>query len=780
MAEYKKGGWGSVSTNFNPVTGFTSEASRMNQRSKERYDNAQDQIRSQKEVLGLQTKQMQAAANMDQQTAKYELKALSNFSTTLNKFLTTTVAEEAAKRKEADIRKHMDSFRRKDAAYFETKRDLSNQLSEAQKAQGDTAAIELQLKELEEKRELDRTRDLDELSGNEKFAFYAVKAESIVKNAPIGLQLYYQDNGEVLIEQRWKEPDKKTKKYPTIKVSEVTDPRDKQTVAKMYQTKVLNETDMGGLKTKFQVALLHGPLDNKIQAQLDNDVKNFNKDVARERIRSSNQTLSNILNKREGAPTIESWLQNVYPQYRRDLDLVGDATGVWDKVASQMEGILKETPNKAEAQQVYEGILNAIENVNIITPAAPKGAPLNKLYQTKYNKDRFTKLFVNQMEALDGKAEKEAKQLVTGTIESEKAKLLQKINNEEITYEEGHTQFIELLDELAKEEDPYGYKTATILQFRGDPALGRTPESWLEMARGVGWENNGQIARKDIAGMPNSLIKQLQAEDFEIVDHYTGGETPLQIKKVQSDVGEIHTLMKWVEKKAGDDGGKKSPALSAAARDLGSDWYDKLTRYYMSETGGGYNFTDASNLASTDIKSALRLGAGGNTETKGLSAGAIANFGDTNPFHWKRTSRTGPWGDNKVIGNHNVSANHESLYEEDSGTTAIHHIDRQRRLNSKKENPLTNDQRSNTWLFPPVNPEDRGTYDFLLPKDDGSLPDIIIFQGGRMGFPKGHPRMLLDRQLDALKALADKGDTNAQAVYQILFEAWSPTTGGEE
>ena len=159
MAQYKKGGWGSVSTNFNPVTGFTSEANRMNQRSKERYDNAQDQLRSQKEVLGLQTTQMQSAANMDAKTAQYELKALSNFSTTLNNFLTTTVAEEAAKRKEADIRKHMDAYRRKDAAYWETKNDLSTQLSKAQEAQGDTAAIELQLKELEEKRELDRTRD---------------------------------------------------------------------------------------------------------------------------------------------------------------------------------------------------------------------------------------------------------------------------------------------------------------------------------------------------------------------------------------------------------------------------------------------------------------------------------------------------------------------------------------------------------------------------------------------------------------------------------------------
>ena len=48
-----------------------------------------------------------------------------------------------------------------------------------------------------------------------------------------------------------------------------------------------------------------------------------------------------------------------------------------------------------------------------------------------------------------------------------------------------------------------------------------------------------------------------------------------------------------------------------------------------------------------------------------------------------------------------------------------------------------------------------------------------------MGF-KEYPRRLLNRQLAALKALADKGDTNDQAVYQILFEAWSPTTGGEE
>ena len=777
MAQYKKGGWGSVSTNFNPVTGFTSEANRMNQRSKERYDNAQDQLRSQKEVLGLQTTQMQSAANMDAKTAQYELKALSNFSTTLNNFLTTTVAEEAAKRKEADIRKHMDEYRRKDAAYWETKRDLSNQLSEAQETQGATAAIELQLKELEEKRELDRTRDLDELSGNEKFAFYAVKAESIVKNAPIGLQNYYQDNGEVEIEQKWKE--KVDGKYPTIKVKDVTDPRDRQTVARMYQTKVLNETDMGGLKSKFQVALLHGPLDDKIQAQLDNDVKNFNKDVARERIRSSNQTLSNILNKREGAPTIESWLKNVYPQYRRDLDLLGDPTGVWDKVAQQMEGVLNETTSKAEAQQVYTGILNAIKNVDLITPAAPKGSPLHKLYQSKFSEDRFTKKFKLQMDLLDKKAEGEAIATVTGTIEGEKAKLLQKINNGEITYEEGHAKFMELLDKLSGEEDPYGYKTATILKFRGDLALGRKPEAWLEMARGIGWENNGQISRKDIAGMPNALIEQLQAEDFEIVDHYTGAETPLQIEKVKSDVNEIHTLIQSIEKKAGDNGGKKSPALSAATRDLASDWYNKLTRYYMSEAGGSYNFNDASNLAGTDIKSALRLGAGGNTETKGLSAGAQANFGDTNPFHWKRTSRTGPWGGNKTIENHNVSANHESLYEEDSGATAIKHIDRQRRLNSKKEKPLSKEERSNTWLFPPVNPEDKGTYDFLLPTAKGDLPQVLKFQAERMGF-KEYPRRLLNRQLAALKALADKGDTNAQAVYQILFEAWSPTTGGEE
>ena len=172
----------------------------------------------------------------------------------------------------------------------------------------------------------------------------------------------------------------------------------------MYQTKVLNETDMGGLKSKFQVALLHGPLDDKIQAQLDNDVKNFNKDVARERIRSSNQTLSNILNKREGAPTIESWLKNVYPQYRRDLDLLGDPTGVWDKVAQQMEGVLNETTSKAEAQQVYTGILNAIKNVDLITPAAPKGSPLHKLYQSKFSEDRFTKKFKLQMDLLDKKA----------------------------------------------------------------------------------------------------------------------------------------------------------------------------------------------------------------------------------------------------------------------------------------------------------------------------------------------------------------------------------------
>ena len=58
-------------------------------------------------------------------------------------------------------------------------------------------------------------------------------------------------------------------------------------------------------------------------------------------------------------------------------------------------------------------------------------------------------------------------------------------------------------------------------------------------------------------------------------------------------------------------------------------------------------------------------------------------------------------------------------------------------------------------------------------------PQVLKFQAERMGF-KEYPRRLLNRQLAALKALADKGDTNAQAVYQILFEAWSPTTGGEE
>ena len=75
----------------------------MSKEAEDVYNKAMAQLKTKQEVYNLQTAQAKVTAQTDASTSKYEMAALSNFSKSLNNFLSTTVKDIAVENEKKDL-----------------------------------------------------------------------------------------------------------------------------------------------------------------------------------------------------------------------------------------------------------------------------------------------------------------------------------------------------------------------------------------------------------------------------------------------------------------------------------------------------------------------------------------------------------------------------------------------------------------------------------------------------------------------------------------------------
>ena len=758
-AKYKGGSWSGVSSSFSPIQGPSSHK-RMADQAKDQQDKDMDQLRSMKDVMSLQTQQMQASSNAQGRVSRYEMEALGKFSKTFNSFLNDTVKDEFMKRTEADVRKHMDHYRRQDAEYTLNKEDLQKQLTDAEKNKGDTAGIQKKLANLEK----GRTTTMSTLKGNEKFAFYALRAENTVNAAPIGLQEYYNNNPELEVEQKYLSKDEKTG-YPKIKIKDITDPRDKAAVAKLYQTQILKDANnpehpsyLGGLKIQHQVALLHGPLETALNAETADDVKNYNISVAKERIRSNLQTLDNILNGRTGAPSIEGFMESIYPQLNRDMEFTGDTGSVWEKVSTEFSNAITRSTTTAQNEKIFANIKKVFKTKFKING---KTQTLDKHYPNRFNLQKLTKEYSQKQLELHNARKNEVKANVIGEAGKLKVQIKAKISKNDdgnggtYTINDGVAEYENKLLELEK-KDGTGFSKETLVELRGDVELTTTSEEWIERARSSGKNNHNEILLSEVAGMPKHIRDRLEIEGYNFVETYTGAATEDQTNTTKNNLATLDSLITASEKAVGDRGGLKNAGLSVAARDMEGDTYRQRLQFYMSEAGGNYKHDTAASKALSDVSIMIRTGM--------QDPDAEVTLGDDttvkNPFSATR-GRGGAWGKNGFVQEHNTAPRNLTLHETTNEANMLDEFDR----NRDNSNISNKDELSKTWLWGDVDSKDPDTYNFLS-LVDGAPSNILRFKAGRLGIP---PHEYRNRQLKILEQKANAGDEEAQKVLNILI-----------
>ncbi len=127
MAKYNKS-WGSVSTNFTK-TQAPSSAARESKAAEDKYQKDMAQLRSMKEVASFDSQQARKSASMADKAATYELNALTKFSSTLDNFIRTDVAEWNAEKEAQDLREKIESYQKTDGKDVEEWENRQNSFS---------------------------------------------------------------------------------------------------------------------------------------------------------------------------------------------------------------------------------------------------------------------------------------------------------------------------------------------------------------------------------------------------------------------------------------------------------------------------------------------------------------------------------------------------------------------------------------------------------------------------------------------------------------------------
>ena len=708
MAQYKKGGWGSVSTHFSPVRGYTSEAKRMSKSAEDKYQKDIAQLKTVQAVSSASITQAKSAAAMDEKTSAYEMKALANFSKTFNNFLTETVAKESLKQREKSIQKHMDAFERRDAGWEQKELELENQIAAAANNDSEKALLAEKLDKLIADRKLEAAQfDPTRLSGTEKIAYYAVKARNTVDNAEVNFYNYQEEIGGTTITSYNGQP---------ILVKDITHPADRRTVKNMFLEKVFNDPDnqYGGLKDEYRVAFLKGPLKQRLDGLLANDIKHYNKDQAVQRIDARNQALINRINEigpgYKDFDLIENELAAVINGNRRDYRVAekGGGTQVLDDLYQLLETNMSGKKNAAEMRTAFLNASKLMKNVKVRGQDG-KMTTLGAAYPNRFNLDKLTTAYATAANSLQTKKDNEAVGLTKGVIENFITQAESDIASGAKTIEQVIVEEKEFMNNLMKTtKNPQA--RVIIEAMRGDPRITYDKDKWLQQGRILARKWNGVIPEREVYGMPDGVRTDLQdLYGIKIVQEVPGAKNEDEVKVPEINVGLLREEIDAAERKF--QGHNRKTVDTEAIDDLANDWYHKRLQFWMLGQPEGENLSheDAAQRALQEVRSLIVDGIGNKIVSEGFMKGA------ENPFYSSS-------GDTAWTNNPNVATHKDNLLRlKTVNERQIDHVKLAEKTHSNKPYDP-----AGTWYWMPINAEDPTTYRHLgLPTAGGDIHPLM-------------------------------------------------------
>ena len=710
MPEGYKRSWGSVSKNFSPSRGFTSETKRMSKEAEDVYNKAMAQLKTKQEVYNLQTAQAKVTAQTDASTSKYEMAALSNFSKSLNNFLSTTVVDYAKEQEKKDLDKWREKWKTHDADVIAERNKIKENIAAISDNAAEVSRLEESLKKLKLFNELDPTQ----MTGNEQFAYYAQKADNLVKNSEIGFFNFKEEQKDNYIPATWK-PQIKNKdtdklEYQQIRVGDITDPKGHQAVKEMYLNKVLDDNPMGGLKPQLRTHLLTDPLDTKLEGVVDKNWQSYAKDIIVNKGNANLQALDNRLqgvNGYEDISLVASELDAVLTFNGNNASTMGHHDGRAGVIAGletrMYTTLINNTRTIADLNKVSENIKYTLTKA-IIKNGPNKGKTLIEAHPGAFKDDPDLTRFTKKVAARAKLIATEEADTEVGSFTISINQGIDKISADHIARQEQGMSEAESAVIAEKEKDQLfkdankGAKTTEgkeyIFSMMGDTRLLFTKKQWMDHAKDLAEKWNGVIPEQELIRMPDSVREELKKFDIRIEENVPGGANEAEVKLTGANVKYLQNQVKGVEKTL--TGNTLGNADSGVMADLANDWYHKRLQYYMLIADPPHSHNVAAQLAREEVSGMITSGGQGQEfVTEGPMKGM------KNPFwaqHPSTTNSNNPWEANEATDAHRQSGLRLlSLPER-------HYRRIDQAVSNASDNPGGLDLKNN-WIFATLNTE---------------------------------------------------------------------------
>ena len=663
MAKYQKS-WGSVSTNFTK-TQAPSSAARESKAAEDKYQKDMKQLRSMKEVASFDSQQSRRSAAMADKAATYELNALTKFSSTLDNFLRTDAAEMNAEREARDLQKHVDKFQSNDLKDVEEWNAKQKELETKIAAISENNAERQKLEDALEKHNLTSPNEVDptKLSGNEKLAYEAVKAKSIIDNYETNYTNYIEDRKGEEVDAVWEDPipqtidGVETVRHRKVKIGEITDPKGKEWLKKEYFTKVTKENPMAGLKPEWKTLLLAGPLKNKLDATQAAEVQQYNNDQRRLRIEATEQTIFNWQTDVTGynpqdpetrKASGEKHVNNLLQTWRNDgkKSGVGTAGNQLSRFSTQLVSNVTNETDAKKMEVAWENTKFLLGT--IVTEGPNKGKTLQKVLEEQGGFDMLAteKLVHKAMDDRETRLDAHEVGQITESRLTLENQLVAGRNSGDLTVEQAQERILEWEKKMTDVENG-GYSRpaarAAIFAKTEDPrTMGALKDSkqWEEKCKDLMITNNGVIPLSEVGFMPDSLRKELEEKyDWRFVRAIPGAENADMVKLTQINVNTLH---KAIRKSEVDAGQKVANGDSIVMNDLANDVYHaKVQKYTIDEK------MTPRQAATRALLETQQMIANGRT-----SEGKYNADGTENPFYSEVGLWTGAWGNSSHMKKH--------------------------------------------------------------------------------------------------------------------------------
>lgn len=667
MAKYNKS-WGSVSTNFTK-TQAPSSAARESKAAEDKYQKDMAQLRSMKEVASFDSQQARKSASMADKAATYELNALTKFSSTLDNFIRTDVAEWNAEKEAQDLREKIESYQKTDGKDVEEWENRQKELEDKIAGISENNAEKQKLEKALEDHNLTSPNDVDptKLSGNEKLAYFAVKGKSIIDNAEVNYENWVRDQGPNEIEITWEDKidhvtkeGVKTKRFEKKKISELNTPREKRELKKMFLASVVDadENKMGGLKPEWRTLILAGPLANKLEAIQVAETQQYNKDQRNLRIQATEQT---IFNWQKGVAGYtpqdgetaqgnrEKHVNNLLQTWRNDGVKARNGTA-GNQLSRFSTQLVDNVTSETDADKIESSWQNTKDLLATkVTEGPNKGKTLQQVLeeQSGYDHDAATK----KVQAAMADREDRLDKAEVGQITEEKLTLFNQLvsdrNSDKNFSVDDAKARIEAWENKMIDPEKGGYDrpAARIAIFAKmtDPAIeGALKDSaaWEESCKDLQIRFNGVIPLSEVGFMPDTLRKELEEKyNWRFVRKIPGTENADMVKLTQVNV---NTLKKALRQSEVDAGQKKPTGDSIVMDDLANDMYHSLLQKYTLDD----KLTPRKAATQALLEVEQMIVNGRSNEGKYLADGR------PNPFYSAPGLWTGAWGNSKAMKKH--------------------------------------------------------------------------------------------------------------------------------